>query len=65
MEYLTLMIHDMEVREEGRAEGRLEGRAEGRAEGRTEGRDERSREIYERLIAGNMSPEQARAIAFG
>ena len=34
-------------------------------EGREEGKNERSREIYERLIASKMPPEQARAIAFG
>ena len=28
LEYMTLMIHDMEIREEGRAEGRAEERAE-------------------------------------
>ena len=33
MSTLPMMVHDMEVREEGRAEGRAEGHAEGRAEG--------------------------------
>ena len=32
------LLHDDDVREEGRAEGREEGRAEGREEGRAEGR---------------------------
>ena len=34
------LLHDDDVREEGRAEGREEGRAEGRAEGREAGRAE-------------------------
>ena len=29
---MTMMIHDMEVCEQGRAEGRVEGRAEGKTE---------------------------------
>ena len=57
LEYMTMMVHDMELREEGRAEGREEGRAEGS--------DARSREIYERMIASNIPEAQARAIAFG
>ena len=40
-------------------------RQEERAEGRAEGEEKRSKEIYERLIAAKMPPEQARAIAFG
>ncbi|MBQ4017584.1 MAG: hypothetical protein II608_08580, partial [Oscillospiraceae bacterium] len=32
LEYMTMMIHDMEVREQGRAEGRVEGRKEERTE---------------------------------
>ena len=39
-EYMKELLHDDDVREEGRAEGRIAGRAEGRIEGRTEGRIE-------------------------
>ena len=34
------LLHDDDVREEGRAEGRIAGRIEGRTEGRIEGRTE-------------------------
>ena len=30
LEYMTMMVHDMEMREEGREEGRAEGREEGK-----------------------------------
>ena len=53
LEYMTMMIHDMEIR------------AEGEAKSRAEGRDERSLEIFERLRAANIPEDQARAIAFG
>ena len=33
LEYMTMAVHDMEIREEGREEGRKEGREEGREEG--------------------------------
>ena len=42
-----------------------EEREEALAEGEAKGRDERSQEIYQRLISGNMPPEKARQIAFG
>ena len=44
---------------------RQEEREEGREEGEVIGAERRSKEIYERLIAAKMPPEQARAIAFG
>ena len=34
LEYMTLAMHDMEIREEAREEGRIEGREEGREEGK-------------------------------
>lgn len=49
-----MMIHDMEMKEEGRAEGREEGRAEGRAEGRVEGKKDI---IYELVRDGVLSAE--------
>ena len=39
-EYMKELLHDDDVREEGRAEGRAEGREAGRAEGREAGRAE-------------------------
>lgn len=39
VEYMNMLMRDMEIREEGREEGRTEGRAEGRAEGKAEGRE--------------------------
>ena len=39
LEYMTLAMHDMEIREEAREEGRIEGREEGREEVREEGKE--------------------------
>ncbi len=36
-----------------------------REQARAEGRDDRSREVYERLLAIDMPEDQARKIAFG
>lgn len=40
LEYMTLAMHDMEIREEAREEGREEGRKEGREEGREKGKED-------------------------
>ena len=40
LEYMTLAMHDMEIREEALEEGLEKGREEGREEGRIEGREE-------------------------
>jgi predicted transposase YdaD len=39
LEYMTLAMHDMEIREEALEEGLEKGREEGREEGRIEGRE--------------------------
>ena len=49
-EYMKELLHDDDVREEGRAEGREEGRAEGREEGRAEGRVEGRAEGESQLV---------------
>ena len=49
-EYMKELLHDDDVREEGRAEGREEGRAEGREEGRAEGREEGREEGESQLV---------------
>ncbi len=49
-EYMKELLHDDDVREEGRAVGREEGRAEGRAEGRVAGRVEGRAEGENQLV---------------
>ena len=57
LEYVNMMIREMEIRAEGRAEGREEGRAEGREEGRAEERELAVRSLMEKM---GWTDEQAR-----
>ena len=52
------LLHDDDVREEGRAEGREEGREEGLSEGLGKGRTEGKRTAAINLKAMNMPIEQ-------
>ena len=60
LEYMTLAMHDMEIREEALEEGRQEGRQEGREEGFTKGKDEeRLFNIRNAMKKLNLSVEKA------
>ncbi len=60
LEYMTLAMHDMEIREEALEEGRQEGRLEGREEGFTKGKDEeRLFNIRNAMKKLNLSVEKA------
>ena len=61
LEYMTMMVHDMEIKEEGRAEGRVEGRAEGRAEGRNEGENKLGNLMTELFSLGRTTDAQKAA----
>ena len=47
------LLHDDDVREEGRAEGRAEGRVAGRAEGREEGESQLVKLINSMIAGGD------------
>ena len=60
LEYMTLAMHDMEIREEALEEGRQEGRQEGREEGFIKGKDEeRLFNIRNAMKKLNLSVEKA------
>ena len=54
LEYMTLAMHDMEIREEALEEGLEKGREEGREEGRIEGREEGREEGEEKATVSNL-----------
>ena len=59
-EYMKELLHDDDVREEGRAEGREEGRAEGREEGEARGTN-RFVMLISRMNAGGDTDKVARS----
>ena len=60
--YMLNLLHDHEVRIEGRAEGRIEGRNEGLIEGRAEAHSEMLNAIVDLMRSNIISPEQFEAI---
>lgn len=54
-EYMKELLHDFDMKEEGRREGKEEGRQKGREEGREEGRQKVN--LLNRLLAGQNRTE--------